>query len=142
MTFLYQQFFPTQSICYFVRLATNMLQYKIKTLKIVYPFCMFLIKFWLLHCKLRCMIVRIQYKLFSHHVMSPLLQCLNNCMEFLIRRGIFSFSVIQFLTKICHSSVILTQYSTYSFSIGIVFYLKWLAKVRKNQDWFLCDLLL
>ena len=65
--------------------------------------------------------------------MSPLLQCLNNCIEFLLIRGIISPGVIQFFTEIGYRPIILTQHSSNGLSTGITLHLKWFSRIRQNQ---------
>jgi hypothetical protein len=70
---------------------------------------------------------------------SPLLQCLDNSIEFLIIRGVFYLGFIHLIAEICYRPVFLTQDCPYFKSTCITFYLICLCKIKQHQNWLFCD---
>ena len=62
---------------------------------------------------LQSLMISIQKKLLRKKIVSPLLQCLNYSIKLLIINIIFSFCIIQLLTKISNRSTFLAQNSSY-----------------------------
>ena len=73
--------------------------------------------------------------------MSPLLQCLDNSIKFLIIHRILPFSIIQLLAKEINRFTFLTQYNSYCTTTCITFNLKCLIEIRQSQYRQLSNLL-
>ena len=83
---------------------------------------------------LQILIINIQNKLLRKKIVSPILQCLNSSIKFLIINIIFSFSIIQIHTKISNMSTFLAQNCSYCSTSSITVYLKHLVKIRRCQN--------
>jgi hypothetical protein len=75
-------------------------------------------------------------------VKSPLLQGLNYGIKLLVIHGVFSLGLIHLLTEIGNMFIILAHNFSYCNSTRITPHLKFLFKIRQDQNWSLCDFLL
>ena len=110
LTFLQNQTPPAQRVCNFVIFSTNMLKNKSKILHILYPLNMCLVQLLFPSDKLQCIVIYVKKKkLFWYQIMPPLLECLNECIKFLIIQGILLLIIIQLITKVCNGILLLAK---------------------------------
>jgi hypothetical protein len=106
------------------------------------PFCMPLIQFFLSSYELQSLVIAIQDKLLWDKIVPPFLQSLNYGIKLLVICGVFPLSLIQLLAEIGNGSIVLTQNCSYCNSTCVTSYLKCLPKIRQEQNWSFCYLLL
>ena len=80
-----------------------------KILHVFNPFNMFLVQLLLSSHELQSVIITVQNELLGNQIVSPFLQRLYDCVEFLVIRGVINLHFIQFFTEVCDRPVILAQ---------------------------------
>jgi hypothetical protein len=89
-----------------------------------FPMCLY---------ELQRLVISVYDLLFPHNVMFPLTTGLYNGIHFLVIGGVFSESIGECLTMVCHRMLVLSENCAHNIVICVSLNLEWFLHIRQGE---------
>jgi hypothetical protein len=127
---------PTEEVNDMIGDTYLILDVEMELLQVDGPLLMVVVlEFLLCLYELQRLVISVYGHLFPWNVMFPLKIGLYNVIHFLVIGGVFSDSIRECLTMVCHRMIILSENCTHGIVRCISLNLEWLLQIGKGEYW-------